>query len=361
MYLFIRGFLYECLEGQIITAFVVIVFVAAYLFREWMLQNLPDMEDDEPLQDHHNHFNNDALNHQLNQEHMALDTLENAFQILENRMESEDEQDEAIRNQLHVLMNDLENDRERKHHNERPNSSTFTVTPRLDRNLIDEDLLFGGLDGTGNKSNNSNIYHDNYDQENNTIDTHQDNHIEESHYQPLQRLTQQYHHKGEEEEEEEDLIVQNDSRKKRRSDKLPEYDTATLDAGYTAEHDQSNTYFPQPPPQPPSLSPSPLEPPISPPHYQQPDAIIDNAGDEEEAIENNNNVIINDDDDDDDDEPFDAADDINGILEAIGMRGNPWMLLQNSVLMALIISLCLGISIWVPYVIGRLVIMVSTK
>lgn len=60
----------------------------------------------------------------------------------------------------------------------------------------------------------------------------------------------------------------------------------------------------------------------------------------------------------DEDEPFDVGDDINGVLEAIGMRGNPWMLVQNSVLMSLMISLCLGIAVWVPYVIGRLVILV---
>lgn len=58
-------------------------------------------------------------------------------------------------------------------------------------------------------------------------------------------------------------------------------------------------------------------------------------------------------------EPFDVGDDINGVLEAIGMRGNPWMLVQNSVLMSLMISLCLGIAVWVPYVIGRLVILVK--
>jgi E3 ubiquitin-protein ligase DOA10 len=60
----------------------------------------------------------------------------------------------------------------------------------------------------------------------------------------------------------------------------------------------------------------------------------------------------------DDEEPFDVADDINGVLEAIGMRGNLWLLFQNSILMALMISMCLSVAVWIPYVIGRVVIMV---
>ncbi|KAI9487301.1 MAG: hypothetical protein EXX96DRAFT_552589 [Benjaminiella poitrasii] len=40
------------------------------------------------------------------------------------------------------------------------------------------------------------------------------------------------------------------------------------------------------------------------------------------------------------------------------MRGSPWMLVQNSVLMSLMISLCLGIAVWIPYVVGRLVILI---
>lgn len=72
-----------------------------------------------------------------------------------------------------------------------------------------------------------------------------------------------------------------------------------------------------------------------------------------------NNDNDNNDADMDDDEPFDLREDIDGVLEAIGMRGSMWMLVQNSVLMSLMISLCLGIAIWIPYVIGRLVILVS--
>lgn len=62
-----------------------------------------------------------------------------------------------------------------------------------------------------------------------------------------------------------------------------------------------------------------------------------------------------------DDEPFDLGEDIDGVLEAIGMRGNPWMLVQNSMLMFLMISLCLAVAVLIPYVLGRLVILVSLE
>ncbi|CAO3618449.1 unnamed protein product [Cunninghamella blakesleeana] len=58
-----------------------------------------------------------------------------------------------------------------------------------------------------------------------------------------------------------------------------------------------------------------------------------------------------------DDEPFDLVEDIDGVLEAIGMRGNPWLLLQNSVLVAVLIALCLGITVWIPCIVGRFIIL----
>ena len=56
--------------------------------------------------------------------------------------------------------------------------------------------------------------------------------------------------------------------------------------------------------------------------------------------------------------PFDFGEDFDGILEAIGMHGNILMLVQNSILMSLMINLCLCVTVWIPYVIGRSVILV---
>ncbi|CAO0791801.1 unnamed protein product [Mucor circinelloides] len=47
-----------------------------------------------------------------------------------------------------------------------------------------------------------------------------------------------------------------------------------------------------------------------------------------------------------------GAEDIDGILEVIGMKGSIYMLFQNSGLMILLMSLCLGVGVWLPYIIG---------
>ncbi|RHZ59499.1 hypothetical protein Glove_363g39 [Diversispora epigaea] len=59
------------------------------------------------------------------------------------------------------------------------------------------------------------------------------------------------------------------------------------------------------------------------------------------------------------DEDNAANEDLEGVLEAIGMRGSLWMLAQNSALMSVLIALCLAGSIWVPYVVGKTVLLVK--
>ncbi|KAI8375652.1 hypothetical protein EDC96DRAFT_496042 [Choanephora cucurbitarum] len=51
------------------------------------------------------------------------------------------------------------------------------------------------------------------------------------------------------------------------------------------------------------------------------------------------------------------AEEFEGILEAIGMQGSLWSLLQNCTLMGLLIALSLGAAVWMPYLIGMLFIM----
>ncbi|KAF9199662.1 hypothetical protein BGZ49_010191, partial [Haplosporangium sp. Z 27] len=47
------------------------------------------------------------------------------------------------------------------------------------------------------------------------------------------------------------------------------------------------------------------------------------------------------------------VEELDGILDVIGMRGSYWLLLQNSLLMSALICASLGLGIWVPYVIGK--------
>lgn len=55
----------------------------------------------------------------------------------------------------------------------------------------------------------------------------------------------------------------------------------------------------------------------------------------------------------------DGIEEMDGVLEAIGMRGSINMLLQNSGLMTLLISLCLAVGVCLPYVLGVFFIAVS--
>lgn len=57
--------------------------------------------------------------------------------------------------------------------------------------------------------------------------------------------------------------------------------------------------------------------------------------------------------------PVDMGDEAIGILEAVGFRGSPWMMVQNSALLSLVMCVCLGVAVWIPYVIGRCMILVT--
>jgi hypothetical protein len=64
----------------------------------------------------------------------------------------------------------------------------------------------------------------------------------------------------------------------------------------------------------------------------------------------------------DDDFEFDnAVDDLDGVLEAIGLRGNLWPLGQHAALMILLIAGCLGSAVWTPYIIGKAFILVRSQ
>ncbi|KAI9309474.1 hypothetical protein BJ944DRAFT_258460 [Cunninghamella echinulata] len=90
-------------------------------------------------------------------------------------------------------------------------------------------------------------------------------------------------------------------------------------------------------------------------------------GDDDDADEDDEDDDDDDDDDDDveiqvqqqpnDNEEENGADEILDVLDAVGMRGSLWTLIQNLVLIALLISLCLGASVWMPYLIGMTFVM----
>ncbi|KAF9347957.1 hypothetical protein BGX26_000580 [Mortierella sp. AD094] len=63
-------------------------------------------------------------------------------------------------------------------------------------------------------------------------------------------------------------------------------------------------------------------------------------------------------DQDDELEEFNVEE-IDGILEVIGMRGSFWLLLQNSLLMSALICASLGVGIWIPFMIGKTILLMN--
>jgi hypothetical protein len=88
--------------------------------------------------------------------------------------------------------------------------------------------------------------------------------------------------------------------------------------------------------------------------HQQQDHDIDGANDDPplELFD------VNDGHFDDEEDAFDLGGDIVGLLEAIGMRGNPWILLQNSILACILLTLFLAVVVWIPYTVGCLITLV---
>ncbi|KAG0212549.1 hypothetical protein BGX28_006148, partial [Mortierella sp. GBA30] len=54
-----------------------------------------------------------------------------------------------------------------------------------------------------------------------------------------------------------------------------------------------------------------------------------------------------------------AVEDLDGILEVIGMHGSYWLLLQNSLLMSALICASLGLGVWIPFMIGKTTLLMS--
>jgi len=50
-------------------------------------------------------------------------------------------------------------------------------------------------------------------------------------------------------------------------------------------------------------------------------------------------------------------DELDGILEVIGMHGSLWQLLQNSLLMSALICASLGAGVWLPFTIGKTILL----
>ncbi|KDQ12990.1 hypothetical protein BOTBODRAFT_399709 [Botryobasidium botryosum FD-172 SS1] len=56
-----------------------------------------------------------------------------------------------------------------------------------------------------------------------------------------------------------------------------------------------------------------------------------------------------------------VEDDMDGALEAIGLRGPLHMIFQNAALMVFILDMTIGVGVWIPFVIGKVAALLSLK
>ncbi|KAI9490702.1 hypothetical protein BDB00DRAFT_836412 [Zychaea mexicana] len=419
----IKGFLSECFEGQIITAFVIIVFVAAYLFREWVIQNTPAetgiemLDDNEEFAHDHNNDNDDRFA----QQQAAVDLLFNVAQTIQPEDDATAQQQEDLTAHLADITRQLERRRRMMGENQRYRTTeeingAVELPPTSSRSS-------SSSDNTYSSSNN----HDHDDNDDDYLDDSQP--TDENVFSSPEPILEQQNeatassssnntivsssatattsrNKGKTRDDRGGAFFEEINESAEEEEDLASSSRQSLLASWRDEHNRREDASSKLRWRAPEFADSPDadipgnhfpaadEPLLGHHDEEDDDEIEEEDGDEEQhllhhhldndigareqqqqqlpnirnfapapppprpAREQWDNGNDNRDNAVDDEEPFDLGEDIDGVLEAIGMRGSMWMLLQNSVLMSLMISLCLGVAVWIPYVIGRLVILI---
>lgn len=314
-----RTFLADCFEGQIITCVVVVVFVAVFLLREWIVQNIPMdapiIEDDE-VAEIEEHGDREAIQQQQQQQQPHQEPVDNLF---DNHW---DHQNEPV---------DLD---------QRPPSPVAT-TAWLDQGESSAtDPLF--------------IYK--------SSSTGQNKPTRATSMPPSLSATSSFYDNDEGYNGSSSLGVPESLENRRSASMEPYIDTTPSDqrdGASSSGNGSSNAAVPRGhPPNAPRLRHAEAPRPMIRPIFEELEE--DEEEQEEEAphvpaMEPRPQQAVNEADDEDDN-----IEEFEGVLEAIGMQGSLWSLLQNCALMGLLIALSLGAAVWMPYLIGMLFIMTET-
>jgi hypothetical protein len=301
----------------------VIVFVAAYLFREWVIQNTAPNPENEPAQDQPNNNNNNNNNtQQLAQQQATVDDILQAVRSVNTT-------DQTVlneREQTSVRLEELRRELLRRRRLIETNNHVHNINREQEE--FDNPYANNNNMSPGAMRLRSNLNVDS-DEENDMVMTNPPSGTQSPFaswrdYQQDNSSSSLNHNTMDDQR-----IASNSTgawRAREFSSPTDYFTEQLLDETLLEEEDDNDSI------QPPVPAPAPPpEPPIIPP----------NEGDNEV--------------------PFDFVEDIDGILEAIGMRGNALMMVQNSILMSLMINLCLCVAVWIPYVIGRSIILVKKK
>ncbi|KAL7320005.1 hypothetical protein PS15m_003077 [Mucor circinelloides] len=306
----LQTFLADCFEGQIITCVVVVIFVAVFLLREWIVQNIPmdaPIIEDEEVVEMDEQGDQEAI--QQPQQEQPVDNLfDNHWDHQHQPIDLDQgppspvaatwlDQDEPSTSNAAFFYND--------NHTKPTRATSMPPTLSATSSFYDNDEGYNGSSSLG-------------------INEPLENRRSAS-MEPYMNTTPSDHNDG---------------------------TTASTSTAVARGH----------PPNAPRLrhaeAPRPMirpifeeledeeEEPQRPAQVQAPAAPVNEARPQQAA---------NDADDDDEN-----IEEFEGVLEAIGMQGSLWSLLQNCALMGLLIALSLGAAVWMPYLIGMLFIMIET-
>ncbi|OAD72934.1 hypothetical protein PHYBLDRAFT_187244 [Phycomyces blakesleeanus NRRL 1555(-)] len=420
-----REFMEDCFEGQIVTLFVVVVFVTAYLFREWVIQNTPEerniefLPEDElaelppliqmnPVDQNINHFTGpaeladmyqneflEASQHdrEINQHQEAGHILEefrrenewihrnsnrgypNSHQDNHRQSRSSGSDDDTSEQQLlwdHSHFEEQYTNDHEEDYNESESgddaatfvpSSTDSLLSRIDNSLeniqnsaralwspeanpyedseihSEDEFLMSEESSASRKSSSgssdrkgksrleraSSIEYDGYLDHRIASEYSEDDAGESSSRQPLLASWRREHDR---------LEIRENSQSANTRWRAPEFvpsPESAIDGG--------------------NRTASPVAPTLMLDSDSQNQIHEIPSDDESDRDTEEENPIVEED-------VFDFGEDIEGVLEAIGMRGNPWMLVQNAALMSLMVSIFLGVCVWIPYMTGRIVILI---
>jgi E3 ubiquitin-protein ligase MARCH6 len=300
-----RTFLSDCFEGQIITCVVVVIFVAVFLLREWIVQNIPmeaaiaEEEDEDPVMEQQ-------------QPEEFQDHFPRGF-----RQERPDQFDSSL----------FDVDWDQQQH-ERPPSPV----------AMDNEIWLGGNESASTSAAFSS-----------------DKPVRATSMPPSFSASSSFHDNSDEGFNNNDYGFAVDNR--RSVSMEPFIDTT---ATSNVRQPEATLIHRGHPPHAPRMrhaeAPMPIirpiledeeeqeRPPVAQLHHRQhapppapPPAPLAMNNEEEEEEEN--------------------IEEFEGVLEAIGMQGSLWSLVQNCALMGLLIALSLGAAVALPYLIGMLFIM----
>lgn len=318
----LQTFLADCFEGQIITCVVVVIFVAVFLLREWIVQNIPMdapvIEDEEVVAEIEEHHDDREA---LQQPHQQ--PVDNLF---DNHW---DHQNEPL------------------HLDQRPPSPVATTA------WLDQDDTSAATDPLFIYKNNSNS---------------QNKPTRATSMPPSLSATSSFYDNDEGYNGSSSLNMHESLDNRRSASMEPYIDITPSDyrdgpsgSNSSSSSSTSNAAVPRGhPPNAPRLRHAEAPRPMIRPIFEE---LEEEEGEAAPVMEARpppppppqQQQAVNEQEDDDDN-----IEEFEGVLEAIGMQGSLWSLLQNCALMGLLIALSLGAAVWMPYLIGMLFIMTET-